>query len=125
VAADRRCVAPRVGIVILNWNGCEAGSSHPAASPAHVYVDTLSKILFVKRTLPPIQDAAWIALHAPYLSALFPLRRRLQGHRFLDGLAPGAMRATMLEALRDSRGIQRVTREMCERFHMRRARSAT
>lgn len=98
----------------------EAGSSHAAFNPTWVYNDTLSKILFKKRTLRASSYALWIACYTLYLELLFPLRHRLQPGLLPAGVDPMLMRTVMRDALHDAGSVERVTRARIEEYRSRR-----
>lgn len=97
----------------------EAGSSHVAFNPTWVYNDTLSKILFKKRTLRAPSYALWIACYTLYLELLFDLRHRLQPGLLPTGVEPALIRTAMRDALRDAASLERVTRARIEGYRLR------
>lgn len=97
----------------------EAGKSRRASEPMYVYNDTLSRVLFKRRTLSRPAFLAWRLAYRCYLDALLPFRHRLAPDTFMPGIDPAALRAIMRAALRDARDTDRVTLDMLERFRAR------
>ena len=87
----------------------EAGGSHAAVRPEYVYNDAMSRNLFRRRNLSPRSHALWRTAYRLYVEWFFPLRYALQRRAYLDGIAPGELRAVLRDAWRDSRDIERTT----------------
>lgn len=94
----------------------EAGHSHEPASPVYLYNDTLGKILFKRRNLGAPAFFVWRSLYALYLTAGLPLRAWWRRRRPLGGTHPGLLGRVMRRALRDARGMDRITLETLESF---------
>jgi GT2 family glycosyltransferase len=94
----------------------EAGKSRSAVEPVYLYNDTLSRLLFKRRTLSPAAYALWRAAYGLYVEMVLPLRHRLTPGLYMSDVDLATLRRTMRVALRDAASVDRVTLETLDRF---------
>lgn|GEM_PF-493160 len=97
----------------------EASNSHEWTDPTYVYNGTLSRILYQRRNRSRFAYHAWRTAFAAYLRWGLAARHAFARDTFLRGVPLAVIRKAMLEGLRDSEGLDRVTRATLDAFRAR------
>jgi len=94
----------------------EASNSHEWKDLTYVYNGTLSKILFKKRNLTKNGFRIWFFLYKAYLNFFFHIRYSLYSTKYLQGVSPYLLRRVMLDAVKDSSNVDKITEDMLDNY---------
>ena len=103
---------------------CHEGShSHAPTDPTYMYNSILSKILYVRRNNNRALFYCWLTAFWCYGLFLLPIRFWVKPQSYLKGISLATIRQPMLAALRESHGINVITRDTLDMFRRAHQRS--